>query len=140
MQRLTANPNAEASSGFDVVRPSVYRMRIKEVLYEDSNGKPFVSEKRNTCWRVRFEYVDKLGLINLQGQAAKNPGTLTDNGLVVDPPEGQGKIRGLVEACGRPWQDYDPWELHGWELDVKVGTEPWEGEQRNKIQRYMPIK
>jgi hypothetical protein len=40
-----------------------------------------------------------------------------------------------------PWADYDPCvELIGKELDVVVKVEPYEGEDRNKVARYVVQK
>jgi len=66
MARLTANPNAEASAAFDVVKPGVYNMRVKEIT-------EFTAQSGSTCWRARLEYADS-GLDKYDGTGpATNP-------------------------------------------------------------------
>lgn len=139
MARLNVNPNAEASVAFDTIKPGIYRMRVKEVLTVDQNGNAFVSASGNTCWRVRFEFADPGQVLNLSEAVAQNPGTLMDAGLVIDPAEKQGKLRGLVEALGMIWQDLDSDDMIGRECDVKVGLGEYKGEKRNEIKGYLKV-
>lgn len=135
MPRLTANPNAEVNSGFDVVKPCVTRLRVKSVEEVASKS------SSNTLWKFTWEFVDPTSLDKLDGSGqAKNPGTLIDNSLVINPAEKQGKLRGLVEALGRTWEDLDSDSLVGLELDAKIGTEEYNGEPKNKIVRYLKQK
>ena len=128
MPRLTANPNAEASLAFDTVKPGDYAMRVKEISEE-------TSKSGNPMWKITLEYVDPTGCAKLDGSPAKNPGTLID--YCVTTPESQGKLKGFVLACGERWEDLDSENLIGKELTVRVKTEKYEGEDRNKVGRYI---
>ena len=135
MPSLTPNTNVEASVAFDVVKPGTYRMRIDSV-------DEFTAQSGNTCWRIRFVYVDPTSLEKLDGTGlANNPGSLLDSGFVVIPTEKQGKLRGLVEAVGLTWAEMtDSDVLLGKEVDVKVGTEEYNGETVNRTKRYLAVQ
>lgn len=128
--RINVNPNVEASASFDVVKPGVYRMRVQRV---DN----FTAQSGSECLKVWWEYVDPSNVEKLSGGFANNPGTLIDSGLVISPADKQGKLRGLVEALGKNWSDFDTDELIGLECDVKVKVEEYNGEQRNSVARYL---
>jgi len=131
MPTFKPNPEAETNLAFDTISPGVYRVRIIEVT-------EFQSKTGNTCWRVRLEHLDPTACTKLDGSIARNPGTLLDSSLVVSDPAKQGKLRSLVEACGKSWgQLTDSEELVGCELSVKVGTEEYNGELVNRVQRYL---
>jgi hypothetical protein len=51
--------------------------------------------------------------------------------------EKQWKLRQIVEACGMPWANLDEQDLVGKELFAIVKTEPYEGEIKNKVSRYV---
>lgn len=135
MARLTANPSAEASLAFDVVKPGTYRMRIKSIEETDSKSTP-----GNKLWKVGLEYTDPTGATKEDGTSAKNPGTILDSSLVVYPPEKQGKVRGFVECFGKKWGDLDSEDLIGLEGDVAVFIDLYQGEKSNKVKRYLPVK
>lgn len=130
MPRLNANPTVEANAAFDLVKPGEYTMRVEEVS-------EFTSQSGNTCWKARLSYANPAETTKLDGTPAANPGQIFDNGLVVFPPEKQGKVRSFVEALGRSWADLDSDELIGLECTVKVGLEEYNGEQRNVVKRYL---
>ena len=132
MPTFIPNPNAEVSSDFDIVEAGVYRMRVV-------SAKDFVSKSGNTCAKIELEYVDPTGCITISGKPAVNPGHIFDNGVVLAPAEKQGKLRNLVEACGKVWGTVSEVEdLVGSELSVRVKISEWEGKQRNEVARYMP--
>jgi len=133
MAKLNANPNVEASASFDIVKPGVYRMRVKEVT-------EFTAASGSTCWRLRAEYAQPEQCEKLDGAPANNPGTVLDSGLVIAPAEKQGKLRGMVEACGKQWGDLDSDDLVGLEFDAKIDTEEYNGELKNVIRRYLKQK
>lgn len=134
MPKFTPNPQAEASSAFDVVQPGTYRMRVKDI-------KEFTSSAGNECLKVQLEFVDPSSALRLDGQTATNPGNIFDNGLVTSPKEKQGRLRNFVEACGQKWGDVDDTDiLVGAELDVKIKVEEFKGEQANKVNRYLSVK
>lgn len=131
MALLKVNPAAEAKSDFPVFQPGTYRMRIKEV--QDRSP-----EKQD--YKVTLGFVDAAQLIKIDGTpyngGLDGAGTLFD--YVMQDAEKQWKLRQLTEAAGLPWADYDPVvDLPGKELDVKVKTELYEGEQKNKVGRYV---
>jgi len=133
MARLNANPNAEASVAFDVVAPGEHTMRVESV-------DEFTASTGNICWKVRLSYVDPSACLKENGTPAVNPGTLLDSSLVVSPAEKQGKLRGFVEACGRPWADLDSDELVGCDIQVKVIKEEYpkdSGNWSNRVGRYL---
>lgn len=130
MARLNANPNAEASVEFEVVAPGVYRMRVESI-------EEFVAQSGSTCWRTRMTYVDPSSLTKEDGTPCSNAGGIIDSGLVASPAEKQGKLRSFVEACGMAWADLDSEDLIGCELDVKVGTDEWQGNRKNVASRYL---
>lgn len=134
---FTPDPSAEVNSGFDVVKPGVYRMRI-----QGSERMPaiqtFTSSKGNKCAKVRLTYVDPSACVKLDDTPAKNPGSLIDSSLVMEPREKQGKLRGLVEACGKDWNSMSSLrDLEGCEVNVQVGTRTYEGNLSNEIKRYV---
>lgn len=127
---LRVNPDAEISVGFETIRPGTYRMRIVEVV--DRNP-----EKNDL--KITLEHVNPGDCINLEGQPAKAVGKLFD--YVQLAADKQWKLRTLTEACGLPWSDFDPVaDLPQREVDVQVKLEPYEGEQRNKVARYVVKK
>ena len=131
MAKLNANPNVTASAAFDVVKPGVYKLRVREL------NEFIAKESGNKCLQLEAEYVDISNIDKLDGGQATNPGTIRDYGLVMEPADKQGKLRGLVEACGMNWGDLDTDELIGKEFEAKVGTEPYNGEPKNVIKRYL---
>lgn len=134
------NPTAEANLGFDVVAPGTYRMRVKSITDKKKDGSMLISEKGNKYYKVELEYVDPSGLTKLDGTPVKNAGTLFDNGLIYEPAEAQGRLRNFVESCGISWADAgDEQAMVGCEVDVKVKTEEYKGEQSNKVGRYLKV-
>jgi hypothetical protein len=145
MPRLNANPQAEANVAFDLVKPGQYRMRMESGTTDNTSIAEFQSKSGNKCLRIRAAFVDIGALTKEDGTDAKNPGTLLDSGLVLEPKEKQGKLRSMMEACGLPWSSIDDdrtWAelLNGKEFDATVGVEEYEGTQKNVIKRYLPIK
>ena len=129
MARLNANPEAEASLAFDTVKPGDYVMRVRSI--EETTSQ----KSGNQMWKVTLEYVDPSACVTLDDKPAKNPGTLID--YCVTEPSMQGKVKGFVLACGRQWEDLDSETLIGCDLKVRVKTELYEGEHRNKVGRYL---
>jgi hypothetical protein len=133
MAKLNANPTVEANAAFDIIQPGDYTMRVEEIT-------EFVSQNSgNTCWKVRFSHVNPADCLKLDGTPAANAGALFDNGLVISPPEKQGKLRSLVEALGATWTDLDSDDLVGLECTVKVKLGEWQGDQKNEVARYLPV-
>lgn len=136
MAKITVNPQAEASASFDIARPGVYRMRV-----EGSANFPavqeFVSEKGNTCIKVRSVYADPTAVLKENGDPAKLPGSIIDSSLVIAPADKQGKLRSFVEACGLSWSDFDTDNLVGLEFEAMIGVEEYKGEKKNVIKRYL---
>lgn len=131
MPQFNPNPNAEASSAFEVVKPGVYAMRVKDVT-------AFTAKSGNECLKAELEYVDPSGCVKMDGATASNPGHIFDNGLVTAPADKQGKLRAFVEACGKKWGDItDTDQLIGCELKVNIGIEEYEGVQKNIAKRYV---
>ena len=131
MATFTPNPAAEASSAFEVIKPGVYDMRVKDIT-------EFQAKSGNQCLKVQLEFADPSSLVKLDGMPATNAGNVFDNGLVTSPAEKQGKLRSFVEAFGLSWGDVsDTDELIGKELKVNVGIEEYEGVQKNVAKRYM---
>lgn len=129
---ISVNPDAEIKTGFQPVKPGTYPMRIKEVT--DRNP-----EKNDL--KVVLEFVQPASeLYGIDNEPLKgNAGSLFDYvGLSMDK---QWKLRMITEAAGLPWVNYDAVvELPGKELNVVVKTELYEGEQRNKVARYVVAK
>lgn len=128
MAMINVNPEAEVKTGFAPVKPGTYQVRIKEV----TNRNP---EKNDL--KVVFEYVqpasELLGVDNLPLKG--NAGSLFD--YVMLDTEKQWKLRQLVEACGMPWSNFDEMDLQGKECYAIIKTELYEGETKNKINRYV---
>ena len=141
MAVLRVNPEAEAGSDFPTFQPGTYRMRIKEV--QDRSTNPDEGKEPKQDYKVTLEYVDSSQLVLLSGSPytgkIEGAGNLFD--YVQQAPDKQWKLRQLTEAAGLPWENFDPVEaLPGKEVDVKVKTEIYEGEQRNKVARYLQPK
>lgn len=129
---ISVNPAAEVSTSFEAVQAATYPVRITEV----KNRNP---EKNDL--EVTLEHVTpKESLLGLTGEVLKGqPSRLRD--YVMLAPEKHWKLRALTEAARLPWQDYDPeTELVGLEVDVVVKLEEYNGEQRNKVSRYIVPK
>jgi hypothetical protein len=125
---ININPEAEVKTGFAPVKPGTYQIRVKEV----TNRNP---EKNDL--KVVFEFVQpSTELLGIDNNPLKgNAGSLFD--YVMLEPDKQWKLRQLIEACGMPWADFDEMELQGKELYAIIKTEPYEGEIKNKINRYV---
>lgn len=138
MARIVTNPAAEVDAGFDVGAPGVYPMRI-----EGSKNMQAVTEfdskttQGNKGIKVRLVFADPTGVNTIKGEPAKNLGSIIDNSILIAPPEKQGKLRSLVEACSLPWSDFDTDQLVGQTVLVKVEVEEYKGEQRNVARRYL---
>lgn len=131
MPVFSPNPNIEASSAFDVVKPGVYAMRVVAIS-------EFTSSKGNQCLKAEMEYASPAECNKMDGQPANNPGHVFDNGLVTSPAEKQGKLRSFVESCGKRWGELtDTVDLIGCELQANIGVEEYEGVQKNVVKRYI---
>lgn len=131
MATFKPNPNAEATSAFDVVKPGPYLMRVKAIT-------EFTAKSGNECLKAELEFADPSSCTKLDGNPAQNPGHVFDNGLVTFPADKQGKLRSFVEACGKTWGELtDTDELIGCEVEVNVGVEEYEGNQKNVAKRYL---
>lgn len=131
MPRLTVNPQAEVSVGFPTFKAGTYSMRI--VKAEDRNP-----EKNDI--KITLAYIDPSQLILLDNSSYT--GTLEAAGSLFDylqlAEDKQWKLRTVTEAAGLPWADYDPCvDLVGREVQVKVILEEYQGEQKNKVGRYV---
>ncbi len=138
MAILKVNPEAESKSDFPTFQPGTYRMRIKAV--QDRATNPDQGKEAKQDYKLTLEYVDATQLILENGTAytgtLEGAGSLFD--YVMQDPNQQWKLRQLTEAAGLPWVDYDPTvDLIGREIDVKVKTEMYEGEKKNKVGRYV---
>lgn len=130
MPTFQPNPAAEATAAFDVVKPGVYRMRVKDI-------KDFNSKAGDPCWKVQLEFIDQGACFKLDGGPAK-PGNVFDNGLNTSQ-EKQGRLRNFVESCGKDWSGFtgNSDELLGSEVDVKLIVDDYQGTQSNKVNRYL---
>jgi len=130
MGMLNVNPDAEVRGEFDTVKAGTYAMRVKEVTEE-------TSKKGKEMLKITLSYIgDPASLTNLAGEPCKNPGTLIDYAMTA--ADQQWKIRQLTEAAGLPWGDYDPCiDLQDKEVETIIKLEAYEGEQRNKVSRYV---
>ena len=127
---VNVNPNAEVSTGFSPVKAGTYPMRIVDVVDRYSDGKNDL--------KVTLEHITQadqlLGVDNaeLKGQPAR----VFD--YVMLDPEKQWKLRSITESAGLPWEDYDPVvDLKGKEVEVILKLETYEGNQSNKVNRYV---
>lgn len=132
MGMLNVNPDAEVRTGFEPVKPGTYRMRIKEVT--DRNP-----EKNDL--RLVLEHVTPSSeLLGLNDEPLKGQAGSCFDYIMLDYDK-QWKLRQVVEAAGLPWGNFDPAvDLVGLELDVVIKNEVYEGEQRNKVARYVVPK
>ena len=129
---IHVNQAAEVSAGFEAVKAATYRMRVKQVTDRnpEKNDLEVILEHTLTAG----ELVGTAGL-PLKGQ----PGNVYD--YIMLAPDKQWKLRGITEAAGLPWGDYDPCiDLPGREVEVILKSEPYEGELRNKVGRYIVPK
>jgi hypothetical protein len=128
MGMIRVNPEAEVKAGFAPVKAGTYAMRIKEIT--DRNP-----EKNDL--KVVLEFVAPASeLIGLDNEPLKgSAGSLFDY-IMLDFDK-QWKLRMITEAAGLPWGNFDPMDLQGKELNVVVKLETYEGEQRNKVARYV---
>ena len=87
--------------------------------------------------KVRLVFAEPSSVDTIKGLPAKNLGSIIDNSILTEPADKQGKLRGLVEAVGLPWSDFDTEQLAGMEVLAKVDIEEYKGEQRNVVRRYV---
>ncbi len=129
---IKVNPAAEVSAGFEAVKATTYRMRIKEVTDRNPDKNDLEVKLEHTT--PASELVGVAGL-PLKGQA----GQVFDYIMLAE--DKQWKLRAITEAAGLPWGDYDPViDLPGREVDVALKVEMYEGEARNKVGRYVVPK
>ena len=131
MAILRVNPDAEVSVGFPTFQAGTYSMRITKV--EDRNP------AKNDL-KITLAYTDPSQLIQLDGTAFTGnldaAGSLFDYVMLAE--DKQWKLRTLTEAVGLPWGDYDPCvDLDGRDVVVQVKLEEYQGEQKNKVGRYV---
>ena len=132
MGRINVNPEAEVSTGFEAVKAGTYRMRIKEVI--DRNP------EKNDLRIVLEHTTPAVELYGISGEPLKGQPSSVFDYIMLDPAK-QWKLRALTEAVGLPWEDYDPIvELTGREVDVILKLEEYNGEQNNKVNRYIVPK
>ena len=131
MALMKVNMQAEVSVGFPTFKAGTYRMRI--VKAEDRNP------AKNDI-KVTMAYTDPSQLITIDEKPFM--GSLDAAGSLFDylqlAEDKQWKLRTITEAAGLPWGDFDPCvDLVGKEVDVKVILEEYQGEQKNKVGRYV---
>lgn len=128
MALLNVNPAAEVSQ-FEFVKAGTYPMRITKVV-DRNPGKNDLE--------VTLEHTTPPSeLYNIQGNPLKGkPSSLKD--YVMLAFDKQWKLRMLVESAGMEWGDLDPVvDLLGKEVQVVVKIDTYEGEQKNKVGRYV---
>ena len=130
MALINVNMDAELKPQFETVQAGSYNMRIKEA--ED-----YTSQKGTEMIKLTLEFVEPpMNLTNLEGQPCKAVGNIFDY-IMLDADK-QWKLRQLTEAVGLPWGNYDPIaELPQKEVKVQLKLEAYEGNQTNKVGRYI---
>ena len=130
MALINANPDAELKPQFETVQAGAYAMRIK-------TAEDYTSQKGTEMIKISLEFVDPpMNLTNLEGQPCKAVGNIFD--YIMTEADKQWKLRQLTEAVGLPWGSYDAVvELPGKEVKVQVKLEAYEGDQKNKVGRYI---
>lgn len=129
---ININPEAEVSTGFSPVKAGTYRMRIVEI--KDRNP------EKNDLEIKLAHTVPTTELLGLDGQPLQGTPSSVFDYIMLDHDK-QWKFRTITEACGLPWQAYDPViELLNREVDVTLKLDTYQGEQRNKVSRYVVPK
>ena len=113
-------------------------MRVKAV--QDREANPDQGKEPKADFKVTLEFVDAGQLTLLNGQPftgkLEQAGSLFD--YIQKAADKQWKMRQFNEALGLGWGDFDPEaDWLGKEVTVKVVTEAYEGEQKNKVKRYI---
>lgn len=125
MPRINVNPNATVSN-FEPVAAGTYRMKFIAVEQKMKQG----GEHPYLEWQLEQVAQDVKGI---HGGSA---GRVYD--VTTLKPDAQFALRGLVEAVGLSWQDFDTEDVIGREVDVvlSLGTNQ-SGKPRNEVEKYI---
>jgi len=133
MGMFSANPQAEVSAGFEAVKPGTYHMRYKTVVDRADKGK--------TDYECLLEHtLPKEELVSVEGMPLRG---LSQNvySYLSYASDKQGMLKAATLAAGLPWADYDPAiDLVGKEIDVVLKVEVYQGENKNKVARFVVPK
>jgi len=124
--KITVNPSTEASS-FGYVPAGKYKLRVVKVTHTTGEKTDYLK------WE--FELADP----NLKSTDGKSkPGHIFENTMLRE--DIQFKLRGVIDALGMEWADFDTENVAGAELEANLKIGEYEGVMRNEIGRFIPVE
>ena len=123
--RVKVNPDTEAS-GFGYAEAGRYRLRITACTPMEGPKAPYLK------WEI--EFADP----NVKTTTGKGKvGHIFENTTLKE--DCQFALRGLVDAVGAKWGDFESEELIAREFDAQVGVKEYDGIFSNEVKRYIPV-
>lgn len=125
--KITLNPATEVSQ-FGYVEAGKNRLRIVKVDQAVGPKAPYLN------WE--FELADP----NIKATDGKSkPGHVFE--ITTLKEDAQFALRALVESCGLEWgAELETEEMIGLEFDANLGIDQYEGNMKNVVKRYIPVK
>ena len=129
--KIHVNPEAKAFGEFGYVGAGDYRMRIKEASFVEK--KP---GKSSDYIKLQMEFAEPVKAV----EEDKVVGNVFDN--VMTRADIQQNLKGLVDAAGLDWGDFEHTALNGVELTVrlKLAFDDAGKPSGNDVVRYVPAE
>jgi len=122
--KVKVNPDTEVS-GFGYAEAGRYKLRVVGCRSDQGPKAPYLN------WE--FEFADP----NVKPTTGKGKvGHVFE--ITTLKEDAQFALRGLVEAIGATWGDFDTEELIGREFDAQVDVDQYQGVFKNVVKRYVP--
>ena len=127
--RITVDPST-SSDGFGYAAEGRYTLRVSKVEQKIKEGGTFPYLK----WT--FDFADP----NVKSISANNPkvGSIFENTTLKSGDNSQFRLKGLCDALGVTWGDFDTDELIGNTFDAQVNIDNYEGTFSNKVNKFIP--
>lgn len=126
--RITVDPST-SSNGFGYAAAGRYTLRIQKVEQKVKDGGSFPYLK----WE--FSFADP----NVQSISKDNPkvGSIFENTTLRSGDNAQFRLKGLCDALGVAWGDFDTDELIGRTFDAQVDIDNYQDTFSNKVKKFI---
>jgi len=125
--KVTVNPSTDAS-GFGYAEAGPQRLRVVNAEIKEGPSAPYIN------WEC--ELADP----NVKSTEGKQVGHVFEITTLKPDNNAQFRLRQMVEALGLTWNDFDTEETKGLEFDCHLGVEEYQGQKKNVIKKYVPVK
>ena len=127
--RITVDPST-SSDGFGYAAAGRYTLRVQKVKQKHKDGSAFPYLK----WE--FSFVDP----NVKSASGDNPkvGSIFENTTLKAGDNAQFRLKGLCDALGVTWGDFDTDELIGRTFDAQVDIDSYQDTFSNKVKKFIP--